>query len=237
MADLMKGKTINMTASEQVLQWIEAYIARKRLGVGDGLPGEHDIMQETGMGRSSVREALTALKVLGIIQSRRKGGIRIIRDPVMLELRHYFADRYDDTARYEDVLEFRSTMDWGLGPLAMVRVKDSTIQSLRQLLQEVEEQAVGAEDITRAEIEFHRVLTVGCGNRLAGIFVHLYEPIFHSRSPGIADAFSRSPDFVKQWIAKHMTILDALESRDWARFSKELKDHTLGYMPWPEDCP
>lgn len=235
MADIIKEKLLYMTASERVLQWIEAYIEEKRLGVGDGLPGEYDIMMETGMGRSSVREALTALKVLGIIQSRRKGGIRIIRDPVMLELRHYFADQYDDTARYEDVLEFRAAMDWGMGPLAMVRIKDSTIQSLRQLLQEVEGRAVDAEDITRAEIEFHRVLTAGCGNRLAGIFVHLYEPLFHARSPGIADAFSRLPDYVKQWSAKHKNILDALEARDWARFSKALKAHTLGYMPWPEE--
>ncbi len=225
-----------MTASERVLQWIEAYIEKKRLGVGDSLPGEYDIMEQTGMGRSSVREALTALKVLGIIQSRRKGGIRIIRDPVMLELRHYFADQYDDTARYKDVLEFRATMDWGLGPLAMVRIKDSTIQSLRQLLREVEEQAVDAEDITRAEIEFHRILTAGCGNRLAGVFVHLYEPIFHARSPGITDGFSRFPDYVELWSAKHRSLLDALESRDWTRFSKALKNHTLGYMPWPEDC-
>ena len=224
-----------MTASEQVLQWIEAYIAKKHLGVGDGLPGEYDIMEQTGMGRSSVREALTALKVLGIIQSRRKGGIRIIRDPVMLELRHYFSDQYDDTARYRDVLEFRAAMDWGLGPLAMVRIKDSTIQSLRQLLQETEERAVDAEDITRAEIEFHRVLTAGCGNRLAGVFVHLYEPIFHARTPVTADGFVHSSDFVKRWVEKHMTILDALESRDWAQFSNALKNHTLGYMPWPEE--
>ena len=80
-----------MTASEQVLEWIEAYIRENRLGVGDALPREYDIMEKTGTGRGSVREALTTLKVLGIIQSKRKGGIRIIRDPVMLGLRHYFA--------------------------------------------------------------------------------------------------------------------------------------------------
>jgi len=237
MADIIsrKGRLIAMTASERVLEWIEAYIEKNRLGIGDALPGEYDIMQKTGMGRSSVREALTALKVLGIIQSKRKGGIRIIRDPVMLELRHFFAKQYEDPELYEDVLEFRAAMDWGLGPLAMVRVKDSTIQSLRRLLQELEEQTVEAEDITRAEIEFHRILTVGCGNRLAGVFVHLYEPIFHSRSPGIAEAFSQSPDFVKQWVAKHQMILDALESRNWTLFSKALKEHTHGYMPWPEE--
>ena len=222
-----------MRASERVLEWLEAYIEKNRLGIGDGLPGEYDIMAKTGAGRSSVREALSALKVLGIIKTRPKGGIRIIRDPVMLEFRHYFADRYEDTARYEDVLEFRAAMDWGLGSLVMARIKDSTIKSLRRLLQEVEEQDADEEDIIHAEIKFHRILTTGCGNRLAELFVHLYEPFFCSRSQAATEAFARHPDYVKQWGVEHKGILDALESRDWARFSKALKDHTCGHMYLP----
>lgn len=223
-----------MTASERVLEWIEAYIEKKQLGVGDGLPGEYNIMEETGAGRSSVREALTALKVLGIIRTRPKGGIQIIRDPVMLEFRHYFAHQYEDSALYGELMEFRAVMEWGLGSLAMVRIKDSTIQSLRQLLREVEEQDADEEDIIHAEIEFHRILTAGCGNRLAELFVHLYEPVFCSRSQSTAEALTHRPDYVKQWSAEHKVILDALETRDWVRFSKALKDHTQGYMRLPE---
>ena len=223
-----------MRASERVLEWLEAYIKENRLGVGDALPGEHDLVEKTGAGRSSVREALSALKVLGIIQSKWKDGTRIIRDPVMLELRHYFADQYEDSSQYEDVLEFRAAMDWGFGSLALARVKDSTIHSLRQLLQEVEEQAVDAEDIALAEIGFHQILTVGCENRLAGIFVHLYEPIFRARSPVPTDDFSHSPDYIKQWVAEHKIILDALEARDSSRFLKAMKAHTHIYMRWPK---
>ena len=223
-----------MTASERVLEWIEAYIAKKHLGVGDGLPSEYDIMAKTGAGRSSVREALSALKVLGIIRTRPKGGIQIIRDPVMLEFRHYFAHQYEDATLYEELMEFRAVMERGLGSLAMIRIKDSTIQSLRQLLQEVEEQDAEEEDIIHAEIKFHRILTAGCGNRLAELFVHLYEPVFCSRSQATSEALTHRSDYVKQWSAEHKVILDALETRDWARFSKALKDHTQVYMRLPQ---
>ena len=222
-----------MTASERVLKWIEAYIEKTRRGIGDGLPGEYEIMKETGVGRSSVREALTALKVLGIIRTRPKGGIQIVRDPVMLEFRHYFAHQYEDATLYEELMEFRAVMEWGLGSLAMVRIKDSTVQSLRRLLKEVEEQDADEEDIIHAEIKFHRILTTGCGNRLAELFVHLYEPVFCSRGQATAEALVQ-PNYVKQWSAEHKAILDALETRDWERFSKALKDHTQGYMRLPE---
>ncbi|MFW5856510.1 MAG: FadR/GntR family transcriptional regulator, partial [Planctomycetota bacterium] len=75
------------TAAGRVLAWIEARIDTDGLGVGDGLPREQEIAEAVGVGRSSVREALTTLKVLGIIEQRRKGGIRIVRDPVLLGLR------------------------------------------------------------------------------------------------------------------------------------------------------
>lgn len=219
-----------MTASAQVLEWIEAYIEDNRLNVGDPLPGEHELVAETGLGRSSVREALTALKVLGIIQSRRKGGITIIRDPVMLGLRHYFADRYDNSTRYEDVLEFRAAMEWGLGPLTLSRIKKSTIQELRSLLKSVKLTMADAEDVTRAEIEFHRILTAGCGNQLAGLFVHLYEPIFWARSSATAKGISKKPDYAKEWLDQHTALVDSLEAGDSALFLAYLQKHTHGYM-------
>ena len=69
-------------ARSRVLLWIEQYIRANKPGVGEALPAELEIARSLRVGRSSVREALSALKVLGIVQSRRKGGIRVIRDPV-----------------------------------------------------------------------------------------------------------------------------------------------------------
>lgn len=218
------------SASEQVLEWIEEYIEKNRLGVGDPLPGEHDLVAATGSGRSSVREALTALKVLGIIQSRKKGGITIIRDPVMLGLRHYFANQYEDTALYLEVLEFRAAMEWGLGPLTLSRIKKPTLQALRSLLKSVKPDAADAEGITQAEIEFHRILTSGCGNRLAALFVHLYEPIFRARCPVTAKGFIEKSDFAAEWLEEHTALVDALETGDTARFLKLLRKYTHGYM-------
>ena len=60
-------------ARSRVLLWIEQYIRANKPGVGEALPAELEIARSLRVGRSSVREALSALKVLGIVQSAPQG--------------------------------------------------------------------------------------------------------------------------------------------------------------------
>ena len=53
-----------------VLQQIRLYIEKNRLGPGDKLPSERELSEKLQAGRSSVREALRALELLGIIETR-----------------------------------------------------------------------------------------------------------------------------------------------------------------------
>lgn len=217
-----------MYTSERVLDWIEGYIKENKLSVGDPLPGEIELSKQTNTGRSSVREALAALKSLGIIESKTSGGITIVRDPVMLEMRHYFTDKYEKceyekNERYADALEFRAMMDWGMGTLAFSRIKPKTIRALRKLLNDAEQGSGTEAEITRLDIEFHRILTSGFNNRLAELFTHIYELIFEGPRP-------EDTNYLPKWIKDHNQLLDALESRNESRFLKELRKHTQGYM-------
>lgn len=223
-------------AAERVLEWIERRLRKGRLGPGDSLPGEIEIAAATRAGRSSVREALTAMKVLGIIRSRRKGGITIIRDPVLLELRHYFGERYHSPALLDDALEFRAAMEWGFGPLALARVKPSTIQTLRRIIREAVAKATSWRDLNPAEARFHTILLVGCGNHLAGLFAHLYAPIFRG-IPATEDHRPLSPQGRDQWGNAHLALVEAIEVRDEQAFLRLLQAHTHGYMRWKNGKP
>ena len=231
MSDIIQ-KNKNGT-SGRVLEWLERYIKARKLQVGDALPREQTIAAATRSGRSSVREALTALKVLGIIRSRRKGGIRIIRDPVLLEIRHYFAERYVQGGRYANALEFRAAMEWGFGELLLARITPAAILSARKVVRDVADASAGKVDIEAAEVRFHTVLTRACGNRLALLFAHLYNPIFR-HDGGNTATWAKAPANIAGWVQEHSDLLDALGDRDSKRFLNELKKHTHGYMRWPD---
>ncbi|GLX09900.1 FCD domain-containing protein [Microbispora sp. NBRC 16548] len=57
-------------AFEEVLARIEERIAADGLTVGDRLPGERQLAEQLGVGRSSVREALRVLETLGVVASQ-----------------------------------------------------------------------------------------------------------------------------------------------------------------------
>ncbi|WP_044440597.1 FadR/GntR family transcriptional regulator [Agreia bicolorata] len=61
-------------AWEVVLQHIEADLLAGRLVPGDHLPAERALSSELGVGRSSVREALRVLEVLGLIRTQTGSG-------------------------------------------------------------------------------------------------------------------------------------------------------------------
>jgi len=212
-------------AAGHALAWLERHIADRHLAPGDALPTELEIAAAAGVGRSSVREALTALKVLGIIRSRRKGGIRIIRDPVLLELRPYFSEHYDSTARFEDAMEFRAAIEWGLAPLTLARIRPDTLAALRAVLHTIAAAKTPPQAaVEAAEVRFHTLLTQGSGNRLAGLFARLYVPIFapeHTASSAWTDA----PAEVARWLQEHGALIDALAAGDTRRFLRLLKKH------------
>lgn len=213
-------------ASIRVLEWIEDYMKAQRLGPGDALPSELEIARDANAGRSSVREALTVLKALGIIHSRRKGGITIVRDPVLLELRHFFVERYESQALFDDVMEFRAAMEWGFGSLAFSRIKPDSVRKLREIVEGRLERPTEKE-LAEAEVSFHTCLTEACGNRLASIFAHLYPPIFLGNAKADGGLDRKELD---RWTREHIGMVEALERKDVDGFLKLLREHTHGYM-------
>lgn len=212
-------------ASARALAWLERHLEGRRPGDRGALPSEMDIARDAGVGRSSVREALTALKVLGIVESRRKGGLRLLREPVLLGLRHYFGGRIDAPGGYTEAMEFRAALEWGLGPLMLARCSAATVRRMREAIVDIEKGPQDWAAINVAEIRFHSALTEGCGNRLASLFSHLYQPLF-----AVEGSTPPAAAHIRGWVSMHRAMVDALEARDRRRFLAALRAHTHKYM-------
>jgi GntR family transcriptional repressor for pyruvate dehydrogenase complex len=217
------------SAAEHVLEWLLRHIEENGLGAGDALPKELDIARKTGAGRSSVREALTALKALGIIRSRKKGGIRIVRDPILLEVRSYLAEKYNSLERHADAQEFRSVMEWGLGELIFHRMDARTLKGLQDVLDRARKNVKSWPDIMEAERAFHGLLTKVSGNRLAELMSAVYTPVFQSDAV-FGPEHEFSPREVEVWLSQHRPLVAALRKRDRASFMRHLRKHTLCNM-------
>ena len=61
---------------------------------------------------------------------------------------------------------------------AVARARRLDVRELRRIVKSVATQGTGWGAIGEAEVHFHTTLTAACGNRLAMLFAHVYEPIF-----------------------------------------------------------
>lgn len=225
MSDKITGAVNGVYASAAVLEWLESYIRRNRLGVGDPLPGELETAGKLGVCRTSVREALGTLKALGIIESRRKGGITIVRNPLMLELRHYFAPRAESKKMLPEIREYRAILEWGLAPLIFAKANGRLVKHLRSIISEVTCIMPTWQDISRYEVIFHKALASVCGNRLTQLLAGIYEPALSDLKTGLM-----SKKDLKLWLSQHVPLVDALADGDCDAFMESMREHTHGYM-------
>lgn len=77
----MEKDTANKKMFIQIVQQLRSLITEENIQPSDKLPSERVLSERLGVGRSSVREALRSLELLGLIETRRGGGTFLASSP------------------------------------------------------------------------------------------------------------------------------------------------------------
>ncbi|AKT52491.1 hypothetical protein ADJ73_00985 [Arsenicicoccus sp. oral taxon 190] len=139
---------------------------------GDRLPGERSLAEALNVGRSTMREALKALAVLGIVEVRQGDGTYLRRTtsdliPHMVEWGIVLGDR-----SLESMAEARQYVEVSLAGLAAIRRTPAEMDAIQQAF-DVMSHAAEHEDIptyVRGDLDFHLAIAGGADSEvLAGI--------------------------------------------------------------------
>lgn len=95
----------------EILRQIRKIITDKQLSYGDKIPSERELAENLKVGRSSVREALRALELLGMIETRRGEGtyLKDFREHNLIELLGTFI--LEDSKAITDILEMNALLE------------------------------------------------------------------------------------------------------------------------------
>ncbi|RDW16327.1 FadR family transcriptional regulator [Oceanobacillus arenosus] len=117
-----------------VLNEIRSYIEKNELNAGDKLPSERELAEKLQAGRSSVREALRALELLGIIETRHGEGtyLSTYRPFHIVELLSSFILQQGNTK--EDLFLSKRIIEKEAAKLAFDRFTDSDLDELKQII-------------------------------------------------------------------------------------------------------
>lgn len=135
----MTVPTIQKTSvSQQVVDYVLGCIDRGELKQGDCLPGEREFAESLGISRVPLREGISALAAMGIVEKRHGEGnfIAEFSSDVLGRILHTYT-MLDHTLA-NDLFEARSLIEGAAARLAARNATEQDIASLRQLIAQME---------------------------------------------------------------------------------------------------
>jgi GntR family transcriptional repressor for pyruvate dehydrogenase complex len=195
---------------EQVAEQIRKLISEGTLKPGDLLPPERELAGKLGVGRSSIRDAVRTLEVMGILEPRQGHGT-VVRDlsadalvvPLSLVL----------TRKRElvtELLDVRRMIEPGLAARAAKNATEEEIAQMRAILDRHEAKLRRGEQAIDEDSDFHYSIALAARNSLVlRVFDVLMDLLRESRSRSL-----QVPGRPKRSFDGHRRILRAIESRD-----------------------
>jgi GntR family transcriptional repressor for pyruvate dehydrogenase complex len=222
-----------MRVTDEAINRIKQMIVLGELRPGDRLPREPDLAARLGLSRSSLREAVKALALIRVLDVRQGDGTYVTSlDPtLLLETMGFVLDLHQDASVLE-FFEVRRILEPAAAARAAVRMSGGDVAALRHLLDELGPEPP-VEDLLANDVEFHRLIAVGSGNRaLASIIDSLRQPTYRAR---IWRGLTQS-DAVARTVAEHRAILDAIAGREPEVARSWATVHIAGVERWIQEA-
>ncbi len=190
------------TVAQQVLE------AVRDLPAGTRLPSERELTQQLGVGRSTVREALQGLAMMGVIEIRHGQGVFVADRPAIAGDGERSLPPKEVT---DELLEARRIVEVELARLAAERRTEGDLMKMQSLLDTHRaDLAAGRGPIMQAS-QFHLLVADAAKNQILADVVRPFFRLMLERGPQLYE----TTDGYAQWeLEQHQRICDAIRSGD-----------------------
>lgn len=219
------------------------------LSPGTKLPSERELAANFGVARSSLRQALKVLEIMGVITQKVGDGSYLNKDASsVLAVPMEFLFLLDDTS-LQELTEMRLMMEPALAAKAAERATSQHIALLKQSITDLEQSKQDRVRLVASDILFHRAIFQASGNRLAGRLFHTIhramlnmimvtsqlvdlEHTLHFHQPILNAIERRNPELAERLMADHLNdARDLLLSSRNQEKSRKLRDHLATGSP------
>ena len=209
------------TLSEALFEKLVGHVVKGDWKEGERIPSEREISGQLGIGRASLREALKALELLGMVESRVGDGTFVCPRSDFLSRPLLWAIMGADQSELRQLIEARLILEESIAALAAER---ATAEELKRIKAALDEMSAQIEDPSRSfegDMRFHIAIGEAAHN------------------PILSNADQLMRNLMKQWILlkhnipgaaarsleHHVRIYDAILHRDADRAREEMRNH------------
>jgi GntR family transcriptional repressor for pyruvate dehydrogenase complex len=193
-------------------------LAAGRYPVGARLPAERELAAQYGVSRPTVREAVIALEVLGLVEVRIGSGAYVMRLPGKGDVPGFNISAFELT-------EARLLFEGEAAALAAMQITDEELVEIGAALQDIarENQSAGGTD--KADRAFHLgVARATRNNAIYETIEHLWDLRYTSPEAALLHEKARTAN-VKPVLDEHSAVLDALRARDPVAARAAMRTH------------
>lgn len=208
--------------TDQIIDQLIAMISEGKFKPGDKLPSETALMEQFGVGRSSLREAVGAMSLIGMLTVRPGRGTHVASsagESPSKPLRWGMFMSWRE--KLHEFIEARITIEQTLVGMAAERATEADIEEIRRGLNLLKSPKVTKRKVIQADLAFHMTIAnAGHNSVLARFLEELRHPVknWMEQKASLFGGYDRVYE-------QHEAVFNAIQARDPARAQKAMREH------------
>ncbi|MEO8658274.1 MAG: FadR/GntR family transcriptional regulator [Bryobacteraceae bacterium] len=164
---------VRTTLTADIYKKLIGQIIRGVWTPGSRIPAERQLGQQLGVGRASLREALKALEIMGLIETRLGDGTYVCKRSEFLSRPLLWAIASSPDTEVHELVEARKLIESELAALAAERATAEDLKQLGVHLDRMEASRQVQSDFLAADIDFHLAVAQAAHNTILLNALHL----------------------------------------------------------------
>lgn len=205
--------------AERVVEELRSYIEQNGLEPGDKLPPERVFLEQLGVSRSSLREAIRVLSTLGIVDVRHGDGMYVGTGADGGDVVALFDASEENALR--NLVETRLGVELAAVTAATQRASEDDLDRLEALIDEHARALEHDASYAWSPLDFELALIEATGNTWLYEVEVMLRDAWLSLSGGLRASVSRH----SEWLAEHRAILASIRSRNVTQAQRLVMAH------------
>ncbi len=210
----IKTNRLYIKVADQLTKLIESGAIKP----GERFPAERELAEKLGVSRPTIREAMIAMELSGIIEIRTGSGIYVSKQKPLLEAR-------DKGVGPFEIMEIRYIIESEACALAATRITDEQIEKLKETLIAMEEEEKLPDASEKADWKFHLLIAEAAQNSAIYSVVNWLWELRNQSELSTAFFEKIRQEGVHPSINDHRKIVEALEKRNPEKARMAMKVH------------
>lgn len=209
---------------EQVIEQIKSKIKSGEIKKGDKLPSEREMAELIGVSRTSVREAIRALEVVGLVESKQGAGnyIKTNFDNSLFEPLSVMFMLQESSV--QEMYDLRETLELECAKLSAKNIEDNELALLTAIVDRMY-LAGSEEESLELDIKFHYLIAKASRNVLLINMLDVISQLMDEFIQKSRMQILHEGNTKESLLEIHENLLRALKCRDESKVCNAMKEH------------